>query len=229
MVRHKPHSAARRPWAAVFVALALLGAACGGDDTKKVAADQPTTSVTEASTTTSTEATTTTTAAAATTTSMAAKVTTTTKKATTTTTAPTTTTTLPKLSGDITVLAAASLTEAFTEIGKSFEAANPGVHVKFSFDSSSTLATQANNGAPADVFASADEADAGIVYLTDVRAAGDNAAGVDIPDEHNVIANNPIAVLKQSAHPDAARVWIDYLLTPQGQAVLAKFGFIPAA
>jgi molybdate transport system substrate-binding protein len=73
------------------------------------------------------------------------------------------------------------------------------------------------------------EADAGIVYLTDVRAAGDNAAGVDIPDEHNVIANYPIAILKQPAHADAARVWIDYLLTPQGQAVLAKYGFIPAA
>src|SRR5205823_4508783 len=69
----------------------------------------------------------------------------------------TATTAATQLSGDITVLAAASLTDSFTEIGKAFEAANPGIHVKFSFDSSSTLAGQANNGAPADVFASADE------------------------------------------------------------------------
>src|SRR4029077_15629239 len=77
--------------------------------------------------------------------------------ATTATTAAPTTTTL-KLAGDITVLAAASLTDSFTEMGKAFEASNPGTHVKFSFYSSSTLAGQANAGAPADVFASADDA-----------------------------------------------------------------------
>src|SRR5262249_25130789 len=59
------------------------------------------------------------------------------------------------LSGTVTVLAAASLTESFTTIGKMFEAAHPGVTVKFSFGASSTLAQQINNGAPADVFASA--------------------------------------------------------------------------
>src|SRR3546814_1136958 len=58
----------------------------------------------------------------------------------------------------ISVLAAASLTEAFTEMGRAFEAANPGTKVTFSFGSSSTLATQANQDAPADLFASADEA-----------------------------------------------------------------------
>src|SRR5947209_9849331 len=72
--------------------------------------------------------------------------------------APTTTATAHPVVGDIIVLAAASVTDAFTEIGKAFEAAKPGSHVKFSFDSSSTLAGQANNGAPADVFASADDA-----------------------------------------------------------------------
>jgi ABC-type Fe3+ transport system substrate-binding protein len=46
---------------------------------------------------------------------------------------------------------------------------------------------------------------------------------------HTPHSANPIAVLKQSSHPDAAPVWIDYLLTPQGQAVLAKYGFVPAA
>jgi molybdate transport system substrate-binding protein len=61
------------------------------------------------------------------------------------------------VTGKITVLAAASLTESFSTIGKDFEAANPGSTVTFSFGSSATLATQVNQGAPADVFASADE------------------------------------------------------------------------
>jgi molybdate transport system substrate-binding protein len=59
------------------------------------------------------------------------------------------------LSVNITVFAAASLTETFTELGKQFEAANPGTKVTFSFGASSALAEQINNGAPADVFASA--------------------------------------------------------------------------
>jgi molybdate transport system substrate-binding protein len=59
------------------------------------------------------------------------------------------------LSGTVTVFAAASLTESFTTIGKNFEAANPGVKVTFNFAGSSALATQINQGAPADVFASA--------------------------------------------------------------------------
>lgn len=57
--------------------------------------------------------------------------------------------------GALTVFAAASLTESFTTIGKSFETANPGTTVTFNFAGSSALATQINEGAPADVFASA--------------------------------------------------------------------------
>lgn len=59
------------------------------------------------------------------------------------------------LSGSITVFAAASLTETFTTLGHQFEAAHPGTKVTFNFGASSTLANQINQGAPADVFASA--------------------------------------------------------------------------
>jgi molybdate transport system substrate-binding protein len=59
------------------------------------------------------------------------------------------------VTGSITVFAAASLTESFTAIGKKFEDAHPGVTVTFNFAGSSALATQINEGAPADVFASA--------------------------------------------------------------------------
>ena len=59
------------------------------------------------------------------------------------------------LSGTVTVFAAASLTGTFTQLGKDFEAAHPGVKVVFNFAGSSALAQQINQGAPADVFASA--------------------------------------------------------------------------
>ncbi|WP_157575242.1 molybdate ABC transporter substrate-binding protein [Nocardia yamanashiensis] len=60
-----------------------------------------------------------------------------------------------KISGTVTVFAAASLTETFTKLGKDFEAAHPGVKVVYSFGASSALAEQIKQGAPADVFASA--------------------------------------------------------------------------
>lgn len=75
------------------------------------------------------------------------------------------------VSGDLTVFAAASLTGSFTTIGKDFEKAHPGTRVTFSFAGSSALATQINQGARADVFASA--APANMRTVTD---AG-NAAG----------------------------------------------------
>ena len=221
-------------------------------------------------------------------------------------------------SGNLTVLAAASLSEAFKELGTSFEREHPGSEVTFSFDASSALATQANNGAPADVFASADqanmkkvtdagnatapkvfahnklaiivakgnpkkiksvadfgrisfvlcapevpcgkygvevlsragvkarpksletnvkgvvtkvtsgEADAGIGYVTDAKAAP-ATEGIEIPDTHNVIAQYPMAVLEQSANSDLAHAWLDFILSPEAQAVLAKYGFAGAS
>jgi molybdate transport system substrate-binding protein len=68
---------------------------------------------------------------------------------------PTSASSAPAVTGDITVFAAASLTESFTQIGKDFEAEHDGVKVTFNFAGSSALATQINQGAPADVFASA--------------------------------------------------------------------------
>jgi len=59
-------------------------------------------------------------------------------------------------SKELVVYAASSLSDTYTSLGRSFEAAHPGVTVKFSFDGSSTLVDQLKQGAPADVFASAD-------------------------------------------------------------------------
>src|SRR5262245_59494991 len=73
-----------------------------------------------------------------------------------TTAAATTTSAVPTVSGDITVFAAASLTDSFNEIGTAFTAANPDAKVTFSYDASSALVTQITQGAPANVFASAD-------------------------------------------------------------------------
>jgi molybdate transport system substrate-binding protein len=220
-------------------------------------------------------------------------------------------------SGAITVLAAASLTEAFTKIGKDFEAKNPGSTVKFSFGSSATLATQIVQGAPADVFAAAspetmkivsdagaadpptnfasntleiavvkgnphkiiglqdfadeakrialcapqvpcgaaavkvfttakiipkpdtlehdvkatlqkvstEEVDAALVYKTDVIAAADDVEGIAFPQAQQAVNTYPIAVLKGSKNSSQAKAFVDYVLAPEGQAVLNKAGF----
>jgi len=218
---------------------------------------------------------------------------------------------------EIKVFAAASLTGAFNKIGQDWTAANPGTKVTFNFAGSQALATQIQQGAPADVFASADttnmgkvssqvdtpknfasnllqiivakgnpeavtglqdlsnpdlkvvlaapdvpagkyarqaldaqhltvrpvslednvkavvtkvalgEADAGIVYVTDVAAGGDKVEGVDIPASQNVPATYPIAVLKGSSHLLQARSFMTMVLSDQDQQVLKRFGFLP--
>lgn len=232
------------------------------------------------------------------------------------------------------VFAAASLTEAFTQIGKNFESQHPGVHVIFNFAGSQALEQQILAAAPADVFASAaqqqidslsqagqlgsqpakvfvknqlvvifpvtnpgkirtlqdlakpglklvladkavpvgqysldfmdkadldpvfgptfkqkvlknvvsyednvksvlakvslDEADAGIVYTTDVTPyAATKVTELDIPVALNIVATYPIATLKHSTHPDLAQAFVDAVLSPEGQAVLSRYGFIP--
>lgn len=243
-------------------------------------------------------------------------------------------TAVPPAPKTLTVLAAASLTESFTELGKAFEAQNPGVTVVFSFAGSQQLAQQLDQGAEADVFASASkkymdaavtskrvsadsaqpfvknrlvvifpkdnpagikelkdlskaglkldlgdkavpcgqyaldfldkaikdsgfdatykdsviknvvsyednvkaiitkvsmgEADAGIVYVTDVTAAvADKLGTLDIPDALNTIASYPIAPVADSKNADLAKAFVAFILSADGQAVLAKYGFLP--
>jgi molybdate transport system substrate-binding protein len=218
---------------------------------------------------------------------------------------------------ELKVFAAASLTAAFTELGQQFTPANDGTRVAFNFAGSQALATQIQQGAPADVFASADvanmdkvkdlvgdprvfasnllqivvekgnpkgveglddlassdlkvvlaaeevpagryarqvldragvrvqpvsqednvkavvtkvslgEADAGIVYVTDVTAGGDKVEGVDIPEGQNVVATYPIATAKASKVHDQAQAFVDLVLSEQGRQVLQKYGFPP--
>jgi molybdate transport system substrate-binding protein len=226
------------------------------------------------------------------------------------------------LSGYIQVFAAASLMASFNSLGTSFLQTNPGVGVNFNFAGTPTLVTQIEQGAPADVFASADttnmdkltsdgytsgtskvfarnqleivvapgnpkgitgladlaksgviyitegptvpagkyslqalatagvkvtpksletsvtaviskielgEADAGIVYTTDVKAAGTKVQGVPIPAANNVIATYPIVAVKGTKSSAAASAFIDYVVSATGQSTLATYGFLSAA
>jgi molybdate transport system substrate-binding protein len=221
------------------------------------------------------------------------------------------------LSGTVTVFAAASLTESFTTLAKQFEAAHPGVTVRFNFAASSALAESIAQGAPADVFASASgknmdsvvksgdaadpktfvknvmeiavppanpggvtaladlsksglkialcqpqvpcgtvartvldnakitvkpvtlgadvkavltavelgEVDAGVVYKTDVQAAGAKVKGIEIPAGQNASTTYPIATLTKAPNAAAARAFVDYVLSADGVKVLAEAGF----
>jgi molybdate transport system substrate-binding protein len=226
------------------------------------------------------------------------------------------------LSGTASVFAAASLTDSFKALGTAFQTAHPGTTVQFNFAGSPTLVTQIEQGAAADVFASADttnmdklktdgftadssqvfahnkleivvaagnpkgitgladlakpgliyitaaptvpagkyalqilasagvkvtpksletdvksvvskielgEADAGIVYVTDVKAAGSKVTGVPIPDSVNVIATYPIVSVKGAKNSNLANAFVAYVLSAEGQATLQSFGFLPAS
>jgi molybdate transport system substrate-binding protein len=73
------------------------------------------------------------------------------------------------------------------------------------------------------------EADAGIVYVTDVKAATGKADGVDIDiaSDADLEASYPMGVLDQSTHSDVAKAWIDFVASADGQAILASYGFLP--
>jgi molybdate transport system substrate-binding protein len=222
------------------------------------------------------------------------------------------------LTGSISVFAAASLTDSFKALGGSFQRAHSGVTVQFNFAGTPTLVTQIEQGAQADVFASADttnmaklntdgltsggsqvfahnqleivvapgnpkgitsladlarsgviyitegptvpagkyalqvlatagvkvtpksletdvksvvskielgEADAGIVYTTDVKAAGSKVQGLPIPAADNVVATYPIVAVKGTKHADAAAAFIAFAVSPAGQSILGSYGF----
>jgi len=109
----------------------------------------------------------------------------------------------PQLRGTLTVFAAASLTGVFTDLGHRLEKDNPGLTVRFNFAGSSALATQLTQGAPADVFASADQAQMDVVtkaglQKTDPQVFTQNVLEIAVPK------GNPAHVtgLKDFANPD---------------------------
>ena len=94
-----------------------------------------------------------------------------------------------ELAGPLTVFAAASLTDVFTDLGERLEADHPGLDVQFNFAGSSALATQVTQGAPADVFASANEA-----QMTVVADAG-------LADDPQVFAANVLQIAVPAGNP----------------------------
>ncbi|MHB8669608.1 MAG: molybdate ABC transporter substrate-binding protein [Acidimicrobiales bacterium] len=76
---------------------------------------------------------------------------------------------------------------------------------------------------------SAGEADAAIVYHSDIRKAADRVSGVEIPDNQNVIATYPIAVVKGTRHHRAAAAFVAEVLSAEGQRILSDQGFLPVA
>ena len=69
------------------------------------------------------------------------------------------------------------------------------------------------------------EADAGIVYTTDVKAAGSKVTGVPIADQYNVVATYPIVTVKGTQNDPLASVFIAFVLSSTGQSTLGSFGF----
>lgn len=110
----------------------------------------------------------------------------------------------------LTVFAAASLTDAFTEIGENFEAANPGVGVTFNFGGSQALRTQIEEGAPADIFASANGKE------MDVLVTG-NFVAASAP---RIFLNNKLVVILPAENPAGIETLED-LATPGIKLVLA--------
>jgi molybdate transport system substrate-binding protein len=69
------------------------------------------------------------------------------------------------------------------------------------------------------------EVDAGIVYVTDVRAAGAKVMGIVVPDDINASTTYPIATVTAAPNPSLAKAWVDYVLSPAGEKVLTAAGF----
>jgi molybdate transport system substrate-binding protein len=114
-----------------------------------------------------------------------------------TTTGKATTTTVSKITGNITVSAAASLTEAFGKIGVDFHAANPKANTTFNFGSSGALELQIESGAPADTFASAD-----LDTMTKLRTK-------HLVDPPVVFARNRLVIVTKPGNPKQVKTLSD--------------------
>jgi molybdate transport system substrate-binding protein len=69
-------------------------------------------------------------------------------------------------------------------------------------------------------------ADAGVVYVTDVKAAGTKVKGIEIPSDLNASTQYPIAALKNSKNATLAQAFVTYVLSSEGQSVLTQAGFL---
>jgi molybdate transport system substrate-binding protein len=96
--------------------------------------------------------------------------------------------------------------------------ARAGVHV--------TAASREDNVKAVLTKVSLGEADAGVVYVSDVKTAPASVAGVPIPSAQNAVTSYPIAVLKSSERKTTAREFVDFVTGPTGRATLARFGFL---
>ena len=74
------------------------------------------------------------------------------------------------------------------------------------------------------------EADAGLVYVTDVAAAGDAVTGVPFPESAGAVNTYPVAALRGAADADLARRFVEFVAGEQGRSVLRAAGFgVPGA
>jgi len=106
-------------------------------------------------------------------------------------------------------------------------AALPGYPADFAARCAANIVSREDNVKAVVAKVELGEGDAGIVYVTDAKAST-SVTTVKIPDEVNVPATYAGVVVKSSAHPEAARAFLDWFAGSQGQAILAEFGFLPA-
>jgi molybdate transport system substrate-binding protein len=120
-------------------------------------------------------------------------------------------------SGDLKVVLAAEEVPAGRYAGEALDRAGVSVRPVSREDNVKAVVTKVSLG----------EADAGIVYVTDVAAGGDKVEGVDIPAGQNVTATYPIATVTASRVQDRAQAFLDLVLSAEGRQVLARHGFLP--
>jgi molybdate transport system substrate-binding protein len=90
-----------------------------------------------------------------------------------------------------------------------------------------TLAPVSEESAVTDVLGkiTSGQADAGLVYVTDAKGAGDKVTEVPFPESSEAVNTYPIAVLADSANPTTAQMFVDFVTGPDGRKVLTEAGF----